>query len=110
ASHILLRYGSITIVQVYVPGWRAVALTVADSFGPSDLLMLVLPSVEVPVHVTVDWVPPATSDVALAEMSVSGVSVNVTVLLAHVSPTWTVALWDVVSMSYPGGAAVSVTV
>jgi hypothetical protein len=54
-----------------------VADTLAASFGPSLALRVVLPSSEVPVQVIVDWVPPATSEVAVAVMSVSGVSVNV---------------------------------
>lgn len=46
-----------TIVQVYVPGWSPVSDALADAPEPLPLAV-VLPSVEVPVHVMVLLVPP----------------------------------------------------
>jgi len=74
-----------------------------------------MPVFEESVQVMVDLVPPGASDVAVAVISVSGVSVNVGG--AFGVPLVQLALWStetvtplVLSMSYPGGAAVSVTV
>jgi hypothetical protein len=70
-------YGSITIVQVYVPGFRPLASTWTGSAKPlagcGELPTLALLE---SVHVILDFVPPAAWDVALASMSVSGVSVK----------------------------------
>ena len=63
-----------TIVQVYVPGFRPLAVTLTGSLKPcGDFPMLALLT---STQVIWDCVPPAASDVAVAVMSVSGVSVN----------------------------------
>src|SRR6266516_8181492 len=73
-----LLYGSMTMVQVYVPGARPLAAASAGSVFPvADSPTMVLLSSR---QMMCDAVPQAASDVAVAVMSVSGVSVNVTVL------------------------------
>jgi len=64
-------------------------------------------------QVIVEFVTPRTSEVALAEMSVRGESVKVTVAgvpLVQLATEVGVTDWEVVSIAYPAGAAVSVTV
>src|SRR6266498_2297955 len=71
------RYGSITTVQVYVPGSRSVAgklpspLVPVEPLGPAG------------VQLTVEAVPPSTCELMLTVTSVSGVLWNLTV-----SPTY----------------------
>ena len=68
-------YGSITIVQVYVPGFRLFAVTPAGSLGPcGELPMLVVELWRPETQVTVELVAPATCDWAFAVTLVSGES------------------------------------
>jgi hypothetical protein len=83
-------------VQVYVPGLRSSALAEAGSVFPAADSPTTLPCES--LHVMCDAVPPETCDVAVAVMSVNGVSVNCTVLLSQVLVLSIVTVFDVVSI------------
>ncbi len=106
-------YGSITTVQVYVPGFSPLAVIVAGSvFAVGELPMLLFPA---SVQVIWEFVVPAgaTSPVAVTTRSVRGVSVAANAASfpsPQVEFVLTVTLCDVVSsIAYPVGAAVSLT-
>ena len=88
------------------------ALTDTGSAGPfGELPMFALPE---STQVIVEFVTPGTSELALTEMSVSGESVKLTPVgvptPAQVADEVGVTFLELVSIAYPGGAAVSVTV
>jgi len=58
-----------------VPGLRPLALTAGDPAGPCGELPTLVVAGLGPTQVMVDCVPPGASDVAVAVISVSGVSV-----------------------------------
>src|SRR5712692_5410395 len=78
-SDVLLAYGSITTLQVYVPGIRPFAVTFAGSTVTTGELPMSMRG-NVPVSPVVHWIddllPPDTSLVAVITKSVSGVSVK----------------------------------
>jgi len=87
------------------------AVTVTGSLGPfGEFPMSALVS---STHLIVEFVAPGTSDEALTETSVSGESVKLTlsgVPLVQLAAALTVTSLDAVSIEYPLGADVSVTV